>query len=143
MGYTHYWQYQPASAAYAAVWPRIVADTRRILTEIGTTIALAGPDGTGTPLLDLTEGIAYNGARPDDFETFDLAPPGASDRPWGFCKTERRPYDLAVTATLLRCHLLLPDEFGIGSDGNLDSDWAPAHKLIQNLFDTGTTRPQP
>lgn len=122
MGYTHCWQYQPASAACAAVWPQIVPDTRRILAEVSTTVALAGPDGTGTPLLDLTEDVAHSGARPDHCETFDLAPPGASDQPWGFRKTGHRPYGLAVTATLLRCRLLLPDEFGSSSDGSFDTE---------------------
>jgi hypothetical protein len=138
VGYTHYWSYQPNSTVYAAAWPRIVRDTTRILGELGRIIKLAGPDGTGRPLLEPGEGIAFNGRRPNDYESLDLVAPGPSRRQWFFCKTDRQAYDLAVTATLLRCCLLLPDDFRIDSDGRWDSDWLPARDLVRHLF--GDTR---
>ena len=42
----------------------------------------------------------------------------------GFCKTARKPYDIAVTSMLLRCRHLAPDAFLIASDGAWDLEWA-------------------
>lgn len=139
MGYTHCWRNQPGSAAYAAAWPGIVQDSNRIVAEVSRRIPIAGPDGTGVPILSATAGIAYNGARDQHRDTFTLTAPGTSGRQWRFCKTDQLPYDLAVTATLLRCHLLLPDAFPIHSDGDWDNDWQPARRLIKRLFGTATT----
>jgi hypothetical protein len=40
------------------------------------------------------------------------------------CKTNRKPYDAAVAAVLLRCALLLPGVFLVRSDGAWDGEWA-------------------
>jgi len=133
VGYTHYWSYRPASAAYRTAWPQILRDATRILEHAGATVSIAGPDGTGTPVLSDT-GIAFNGALPDQDESFELAPPDDGDPVWAYCKTDRHAYDVAVTAILLRCHLLLPTEFRINSDGRFDSDWLPARLMVRQLF---------
>ena len=64
-----------------------------------------------------------------------------------FCTTGRKPYDLAVSAILLRCALLLPQAFAISSDGAWDREWAygatpgaaapplGARAVIADLFD--------
>lgn len=126
MGYTHYWVAPTADPDYAAAWPAILTDTRAIVTAVRAAgIVIAGPDGYRRPLLD-DDGIAFNGdATSDlDYDIFALAPPGA---PPGhgdaFCKTAYRPYDLAVCAVLLRCQLLLPDQFYLRSDGRWDREW--------------------
>ncbi|URN05400.1 hypothetical protein LUW74_20150 [Actinomadura madurae] len=49
-----------------------------------------------------------------------------------FRKTNRHPYDLAVCAVLLRCHMLAPEAFSIDSDGEWDDEWA-----------NGATKPPP
>lgn len=70
------------------------------------------------------------------------SPPPAPTRQWWFCKTDGQPYDLAVTATLLRCHLLLPEAFLITSEGDWTADWQPARRLVKRLFGaTVTTTP--
>lgn len=63
------------------------------------------------------------------------------------CTTSRKPYDLAVSAILLRCTLLLPQAFAVASDGAWDAEWAHgatpgttaprlgARTVIANLFD--------
>ena len=128
MGYTHYFRYQPTSASFATVWAQIITDSR-VICQAATAagIALAGPLGTGTPVIDEAHGIGLNGdaERGEDYETFTILPPqvpGSDHQSW-FCKTERRPYDLAVTAILLRCKLLAPHEFRIASDGTWQ-EWA-------------------
>jgi hypothetical protein len=127
MGYTHYWTLPPGDPRYAMRWPGIVEDTRRIVDAVRDLgVVIAGPDGYRRPVLDLSAGIAFNGdATSDlDYDTFALTAPGFGGAPrTEFCKTGRRPYDLAVTAVLLRCHLLLPDVFLIGSDGEWEHEW--------------------
>ena len=111
MGYTHYWSVPPGDPRYAARWPGIVEDTRRIVAAVRDLgVVIAGPDGYRRPVLDVSKGIGFNGdATTDlDYETFALAAPGFGGPARAeFCKTGRRPYDLAVAAVLLRCHLLL------------------------------------
>jgi len=144
MGYTHYWDAPTAHPDYAAAWPCIITDTQAIITAVrGAGIVIAGPDGFGRPLLD-AEGIAFNGdATGDlDYEAFVLAAPGPVPRfEHLFCKTGRRPYDLAVAAVLLRCHLLLPEVFRIGSDGDWDREWL--HGAIPPALDAQDPVPSP
>lgn len=140
MGHTHYWRYQPDSPAYAAAWPSVVHDTTRIVQQVSRSVALAGPDRSGPPLVDALSGIAFNGADKAGCDSFLLPSPGSRPRHWFYCDTRRLPYDLAVTATLLRCHLLLPDTFAIGGDGSWHRDWRPARDLVHHLFGHETAR---
>jgi hypothetical protein len=48
---------------------------------------------------------------------------GRSGFLWAFCKTARKPYDLAVAAILLRLHELAPEAFVIASDGSWHDAW--------------------
>jgi hypothetical protein len=141
MGYTHCWRYQPHSPAYAAAWPAIVQDSNRIIAALSARIAIGGSHAVGVPLLSTVDGIAYNGNPGQDGDTFLLAAPGTTQRQWWHCKTGGLPYDLAVTATLLRCHLLLPTTFLIASDGDWNTDWKPARRLVTRLF--AATSPTP
>ena len=132
MGYTHSWCVPVAHRDYLAGWPTIVEDTRRIIDAVRDHgIVIAGSDGWRRPTLDTDgHGIAFNGDASTDLDadTFRLTPPmpvmAPLQRPVSFCKTNRKPYDLAVAAVLLRCTLLLPDVFLIRSDGAWDGEWA-------------------
>ncbi|MCP2323623.1 hypothetical protein HDA40_002130 [Hamadaea flava] len=148
MGYVHTYGYQPGSDPFAAAWPAIVGDVQTIIAavaEIG--IAVCGPMGTGDPIADLSDGIMLNGddAAGLSFDGFDLPAPHhtpgapADCRVWRFVKTARRPYDLAVTAILLRAHLLAPEVFAIGSDGQWAEEWTTPpgvnpRDLVARLF---------
>jgi hypothetical protein len=137
MGHAHFVRCDPASTAYRSAWPRILADTGRIIDVLAERgMALAGPTGDGTPILHPARGIAFNGvaATDDDYDSFTLPSPGHGKGTWWFCKTNHRRYDLAVTAVLLRCHLLLPDTVAISSDGDWETDWRPARDLVDELF---------
>lgn len=145
MGYTHYWSYLPESEQWHAAFPQLLADTRTILQHLDARgIATAGPHGDGAPLLTARE-IAFNGAEPDDYESFILdttQDPDTHHRTWrgdtftwAFCKTAHRPYDLAATAVLLRARQLAPWHFAISSDGHWNSDWKPARELIGEVFE--------
>ncbi len=145
MVYTHYWAYQPNSAQFTAIFPRLVADSRDILAHLSDKgVSLAGPTGIGEPLLNEAI-IAVNGTRPESGENFVLAPGSGSGitahTPDGtafrmdWCQTRRQPYDLAVTAILLRAAQLAPRHVALASAGSWQHDWDAAQLLLIELFD--------
>ena len=128
---THYWAYQPSHPAYRHGWPTIINDTRLIIDHVrGLSIVIAGPDGHRGPILDPGEVIGFNGDATTDLagDSFTLLAP-LPGHPRGLptatarCTTNRKPYELAVTAVLLRCALLVPAAFAVGSDGRWDGEW--------------------
>ena len=136
MGYTHYWYVRDLEAAARAL-PLVAADLRRLLPSLPP---LAGWDGQGEPTLEAQE-VAFNGAFPEDYETFRLeARPEVymqTERGlFGFCKTGRHPYDLAVQAALalLKWHGegVAPGAVEVNSDGNL-VEWGEACRLVAGL----------
>lgn len=145
MVYTHYWAYQPNSPQFTAIFPRLVADSRDILGHLSDLgVSLAGPTGIGEPLLNEAI-ITVNGTRPDTGENFVLAPGSGSGIAahttdgtafrMDWCQTRRQPYDLAVTAILLRAAQLAPQHVALASDGSWQHDWDAAHQLLIELFD--------
>jgi hypothetical protein len=166
MGYTHYFSYSPHADCFREAWPQIVTDTQRIVNHItGLGIPLAGPDGNGSP--EITEkGIKLNGQKSGAYEALMIwpHPPTIHDDAWqafqydkrrfvwDFCKTSRQPYDVAVSAILLRCHQLAPDAFVIASDGGWDDEWrhgafpgtvpagVSARRVVEDLFTARTDR---
>jgi hypothetical protein len=88
---------------WTQVWPSVVADASKILEAID--IPLIYEDEDSKPLVDLEQGINFNSQR-NMGEQFILLPILES---FAFCKTARRPYDIAVTAVLLRASMLAKD----------------------------------
>ncbi|MFE7485138.1 hypothetical protein [Streptomyces sp. NPDC057552] len=79
----------------------------------------------------------------EDYETFaiELDPEFEDERgfTYSFCKTggvRPKPYDMAVTAAMLRAHTLAPDCFAIDSDGDWDQEWVHARAIHRMLFGT-------
>jgi len=140
MSYLHHWEFTPADPAYATAWPAILDSTRAVIAHVrGAGVVIAGPDGLHRPLIDRVDGVSFNGdATTDlDYEELYLPAPGGQATPmFAFCKTNAKPYDLAVTALLLRVYLLIPKTFAIDSDGSWDRDWAPARKVLADLYGT-------
>ncbi|MEU4427689.1 hypothetical protein AB0F81_44295 [Actinoplanes sp. NPDC024001] len=136
MAYSHYWSVPLTHPDYRAAWPRLVADTARIIDAVrGHGIVIAGPHGFGRPLLNPACDLSFNGDATSDLDgdTFRLpAPPAAGDATiWeaNFCKTGRKPYDAAVAAVLLRARLLLPQVFLLSSDGHWNRQWRVGARL--------------
>lgn len=125
MGYTHYWNHKGITPDD---WANLVSDARRIVKASG--VSIAGGLGEGRPKFNVDE-IWLNGTNVNDesYETF-LLTHNASE--FEFCKTGQRPYDVVVTAILLRAALTIPD-FNVSSDGDW-SDWQPAQNLYVRLF---------
>ena len=126
-GYTHYftWHRAPTEDELKACIPRIAeiiaADSHQ----------LAGPDGTVAPEIGATQ-VAFNGKTPSDHEPFVF--PGRMG--FNFCKTELKPYDAAVTASLIVARDCFPPEvLEIASDGSwADGDWNPGATLYSRVF---------
>lgn len=131
MGYTHYWKHPELPADLFA---EIGRDARVIVGTVRARgIGIAGWDGTGEPEFS-DEAISFNGVDPDDYETFTLTPEATE---FNFTKTGERPYDLAVTAVLLRVAALAAKhdvKFEFWSDGDLDTDWADGRQLVAEVF---------
>ena len=136
MGYTHYWYIKDMQAVEQAL-PMVANDLRRLLPSLPP---LAGWDGKGEPTLEAQE-VAFNGVEPEDYETFRLEarPEGYRQTErglFGFCKTGRHPYDLAVQVALalLKWHgeATAPGAVEVDSDGNL-VEWVKACELVERL----------
>ncbi|MDP2953380.1 MAG: hypothetical protein Q8O76_08715 [Chloroflexota bacterium] len=143
MGYTHYWSHDEELDHVALAHALVdVGKLVRVVQDRGVT--LRGPGGTGEPAL--TEfGVAFNGdaKQGEDYESFSFPIQGEEAqraRPlhgglWAFCKTARRPYDLAVCAVLLVFKHHLGAEMRISSDGGREADeWLPAEALVKEVL---------
>jgi hypothetical protein len=126
MGYTHYWN--QSRDFTREEWTQIREDMEALLKDVqhvqGIPLANgAGEPGTSPEITDKT--IWFNGVGNDGHETFCANRKRPPKEPWqdrrggDFCKTARKPYDLAVTAAL--CYLATvpdPASHHVGSDGH-------------------------
>jgi hypothetical protein len=150
MGYTHYFAYDPNAESFITAWPQMVDDARTIGAHVQKAlgIRLAGGMGEGQPefterwiwlngpsrrdlghetlLLDAQPWKAWDEAAADGHQRWAEEEHQRLDERgfvWAFCKTARKPYDIAVTSILLRCRHLAADSFAIGSDGQWELEW--------------------
>lgn len=136
MGYTHYWR-AGKTADWTAAYPQIQLDAVKIVKaaqERG--IALGDATGEGKPVI--TEGhLRLNGVGDEGHESFILP---SSLRGFDFCKTARKPYDVVVTAILLRAHHHAPAGIEVSSDGYWE-EWGEGRELVRELFGDEPTCP--
>lgn len=153
MGYTHYFR-RPRELPPEG-FRRFVRDVGMLLQNLppqtgtaggaynGQPLRVRGPWGEGEPVLT-DEEVAFNGDaagdldhetfavervyRPEPWETPDLL-----GRFFSFCKTARKPYDLAVTASLLLLQAHFGPSVAVSSDGG-PVEWAPARELVTRVF---------
>jgi hypothetical protein len=125
MGYTHYWT---QTRDYTREeWSQIREDMEALLKDVQHVqgISLANGMGDRGSAPEITDKwVMFNGVGADSHETFEvrrvrLPKESWQDRRGGdFCKTARKPYDLAVTAAL--CYLATvpdPASHKVSSDG--------------------------
>lgn len=120
MGYTHYFEDATATA-------EVRKDADKIIKA--TTVVLAGPDGTGAPVVSAAKGIMLNGSaeRGEDYESFIV--PADTAPALNFCKTHGdMPYDEVVTAILVSVFVHETGE--ISSDGTFE-EWAEGIALFE------------
>ena len=148
MGYTHYFYRTPELDK--GKFKAAVADIRKVVALLPTVnpqdaqmcypegddtdVKLAGWDGeVGTKPEFTDELVSFNGVGEDSHETFSIAQtfeapahsldPGEDGLHFAFCKTARKPYDIAVTASLAVLKHHLGDAIRVSSDGDFD-EWA-------------------
>ncbi|KAA8613791.1 hypothetical protein A1F94_009004 [Pyrenophora tritici-repentis] len=132
MGYTHYWRWNfTNSKLLDETWSRLVEDTKAIVKAADIPLCKSATPGV-PPVIDVTNGIHLNGADSDDYEDLFFHP--ELDRHHNeFCKTGERPYDVVVTAILLRASMLFGSAITVSSDGHW-ADWQSARYLISELW---------
>jgi len=132
MGYTHYWtgpkNLDPTKfKAFSGDCAEIISECQKKGIEIGD-----GDGDGGFPEIG-AELISFNGVGDNSHETFWISTERDN---FDFCKTARKPYDLAATACLVALKKHFGEEFDISSDGG-ERGFADGKKLCQSLFGYG------
>ena len=124
MGYTQYWN--TTRSFTPTEWENIRSRTKKYLSEVDHLVA--GPDGTGKPMLDFNS-IDFNGVGDDSYESFNLRRVRYGYEDWmdrrqyelegefNFCKTALKPYDAAVIEVLKIARDCAPTAIKLSSDG--------------------------
>jgi hypothetical protein len=123
MGYTHYWNF-------------IEEPSREKFVEFaeGVKQLVATAQDAGIEIADEEYGddkIVFNGVGANAHETFFVSADGVD---FNFCKTAQKPYDIAVTASLILGKKIFGDNFKVSSDGDW-SDWQSGVLLYESVYD--------
>ena len=123
MGYTHYFNF-------------IEEPSREKFIEFaeGVKQLVATAQEAGIEIADEEYGddkIVFNGVGANSHETFFVSADGVD---FNFCKTAQKPYDTAVTASLILAKKIFGDNIKISSDGDW-SDWESGQLLYESVYD--------
>ena len=140
MGYTHYWKTNNPITFSKEEWDKLKETARLIFKECkAMNIKLCyDEDMVSSPPRANNSEIVFNGFKDLSHETFVLTP---TINGFNFCKTARKPYDVAVTALLIYIHAHKPN-IKITSDGDNDNwleGWKLLHKVTGEYFDIPDT----
>jgi hypothetical protein len=131
MGYTHYYSYEkPRRPIGLQKWKPFVADVVKILEhkKVKKLVCMELDTPKLPPLISL-EKVQFNGKGDNGHETFLLTRAYHGE----FCKTARKPYDIAVAATLISARKWLGEDVGSDGDWGMDT-WPAARSLHAELF---------
>ena len=122
MGYTHYWNF-------------IEEPSREKFIEFAEGVKqwVATAQEAGIEIADEEYGddkIVFNGVGANSHETFYVSADGVD---FNFCKTAQKPYDTAVTASLILAKKIFGDNIKISSDGDW-SDWESGQLLYESVY---------
>ena len=142
MGYTHY--YYQSRSFDKREWEQIRKDVETIIEDcIANNITLVQEYDDHKPPIVNSKRVFFNGKADEGHETFvvDRTPQYRSydnkNEPlFQFCKTARKPYDMAVGLCLLRIRAIAPTAITVSSDGRWDNDqeWVPIRNKYKELF---------
>lgn len=123
MGYTHYWKFneKPSQEKFAELVEgvkQIVATAEEAGIAIGEQVYESGY-------------FSFNGVDAGAHETFSI---DIRTQEEDFCKTAEKPYDMAVTASLILAKKIFGDDIEIRSDGDW-SDWESGQLLYESVYD--------
>lgn len=133
MGYTHYFTFKkPLSLAN---FNKVKKDLKLIESHLANQpepIILRNGLGEGKGVYYSNNRIAFNGDASNDldYETFGFS---VGDNDFEFCKTQYRPYDLAVCLTLRSLNYHVGKDIEISSDGD-KNDWKESLEVYKELF---------
>jgi len=133
MGYTHYWELKRKLSDEK--WNEIVSDCKTLSELLPKHSTSSGGLFKDEPLqLDdnsyFGKFIQFNGIENLGHEDFFFTNTPTA----GFCKTNRKPYDLMVQICILTfVHHLGDDLIKTSSDGESD-DWEESRKIVTNYF---------
>jgi len=141
MGYTHYWK--QSRDFTSSEWQQVQLGVRKIVdlcTNQGINLQYEYDDSK-KPAINKKH-VRFNGLGDAGHETF-MIEKLVTYNPWedkskphfNFCKTARKPYDLAVCLSLLRIKSVAPDCISLASDGYWDDEWNQAREVYSVLFD--------
>jgi hypothetical protein len=126
MGYTHYFTFKRdasmnAAEAEAAHQVAIKECTKVLRTLKREGVSLSGYSANSKKQYG---GLKVNGTKDDAHEDFVIREHFSQnvDEGFGFCKTARKPYDIAIVACLAILKYRLGACIEVGSDGNA-SNW--------------------
>jgi hypothetical protein len=143
MGYTHYWRFHKdkmETETLRKTFALVSDECKKVLQHLRHRGKLCGGLGEGEPIFNESE-IWFNGdgEKGLDHETFCITWKGKEG--FDFCKTARKPYDLAVCFCLLSFHKHFPsDVFTLSSDGSAE-DWQEAVDLYNKTTDNQLENP--
>ena len=129
MGYTHYFSKLKFSKSG---WKALCDSTSCLLRSLPEKVKVKNDNGTDDPMVGAV--IRFNGVGFLKHETFLIK---RTSREFEFCKTNRKPYDLAVCSVLILVSLYA--EGGeISSDGlgetYTDSEWKDAWEFVSGTI---------
>lgn len=137
MGYTHYWSQKKTFTR--AEWAQVTGNMARIVLQAQHDGIKIGDNFGEVELIGAlldenpeTESVGFNGFGEDSYETFIIQRTRVKDCAT-FCKTDRRPYDAAVTACLCYLESIYPANIGAESDGRAD-DWQAGLDLARRAL---------
>lgn len=127
MGYTHYYKRLKFTSNG---WKSLCDATRKVIDSLPDNVKL---DNEDEPMVNGVA-IRFNGVGELSHETFLIE---RMSREFEFCKTNRKPYDLAVCGVLILTSLYA-DRGEISSDGlgetYTDSEWKDAWKHLSSVI---------
>ena len=122
MGYTHYWKIREPIDADA--FTKLAKGIKQIVETAQDAGIAIQDDSTDTI-------INFNGVGADSHENFVLQ---IGDTGFDFTKTAGKPYDTAVTASLVLLKKELGAEVVVTSDGGWE-DWESGRLLFETVYD--------
>ncbi len=150
MGYTHYWKRPRNNSGSPEMFGRLALDVKKIIKQAELDgIRIRNAYGEGEPEFNEAY-FGINGdasAFSDDgrdlahesfvWEGIPTIKEWRKDEPesFDFCKTNYKPYDVVVTAILIRAKHIYGDCVSISSDGDWESiHWVPSSILYEQVF---------
>ena len=141
MGYTHYW-HVPAKIE-PKLFDLIVSDFKKLL-PVFKDMKIQLDDQQGHEPIADSKSIFFNGVDELSHETFSLEQtltPSPYSKPenglyFEFCKTNRKPCDLAVCSVLIIAQHYT--DLLVTSDGTLDDEWQEPITFVKTYLGYGT-----